>query len=404
MLSRIKFVVVISSTFLTALLVIGAALGDNTSADGAYRQLSVYTEVLSRIKSDYVEEPDIKQVTAGALQGMLESLDPQSCYMTADQYKEYQKLKAAPQQGNVGLVISKRFGIVFILAAQPGSPAAKAGLGIGDQLEAIDSKATRDLPLPLTQALLNGPAGSTVALVVRRNRQTDNQEEITLTRAGISVPAVTGKLLDDKVGYIELRALTPGKAAEAAGVIRDLTRQGAQRLVLDLRGNAVGDVPEGLKLANLFVSDGLLAYLQGQKSPRKDFSADPSQAVTKLPLVVIANRATSGGAEVTAAAILDRNRGKVVGEKTFGLAAEQKTINLDDGAAVILSVAKYYRPAGKAIQDGGVNPTLQVAEVPDTDDDDDNPHTPSQSDKSPENDELLKKAIELVKGAAPTAA
>ena len=403
MLSRIKFTVVISSTFLTALLVIGAALGDNTSADGAYRQLSVYTEVLSRIKSDYVEEPDIKQVTAGALQGMLESLDPQSCYLTADQYKEYQKLKAAPQRGDVGLVVSKRFGIVFILAAQPGSPAAKAGLGIGDQLEAIDSKATRDLPLPLTQTLLNGPAGSTVTLVVRRNRQTDSQEEITLTRAGIQVPAITGKLLDDKVGYIEVRALTPGKAAEAAGVVRDLTRQGAQRLVLDLRGNAVGDVPEGLKLANLFVSDGLLAYLQGQKSPRKDFPADPSQAITKLPLVVIANRATSGGAEVTAAAILDRNRGKVVGEKTFGLAAEQKTINLDDGAAVILSVAKYYRPAGKAIQDGGVNPTLQVAEAPDTDDDDDNPNTPN-SEKSPENDELLKKAIELVKGAAPTAA
>src|SRR5262245_31566647 len=289
MLSRLKFAIVISSTFLTALLVIGVVMGDSTSADGAYRQLSVYTEVLSRIKSEYVEEPDIKQVTAGALQGMLESLDPFSCYLTADQYKELQKRKADSQQGGVGLVISKRFGIVFILSAQPGSPAAKAGLGTGDQLEAVDSKATRDLPLPLTQALLNGTPGSNVVLVVRRNQRADDQQEITLTRTTLQVPAVTGKLMDDKVGYVEVKALNPGKAAETANVVKDLTRQGAQRLVLDLRGNSAGDIPEGLKLANIFVSDGLLTYLQGQKSPRKDFNADAGQAITKLPLVVITN-------------------------------------------------------------------------------------------------------------------
>src|SRR5579885_2866194 len=131
MLSRLKFVVVISSTFLTALLVVGAVMGDNTSADGAYRQLSVYTEVLSRIKSDYVEEPDIKQVTRGALQGLVESLDPNSSYLTAEQYKEYEKRKSS-QQAGVGLIISKRFGYVLVLAALPGSPAATAVLSVGD--------------------------------------------------------------------------------------------------------------------------------------------------------------------------------------------------------------------------------------------------------------------------------
>ena len=239
MFSRIKFTVVIGSTFLTALLVIGALLGESSQADGAYRQLSVYTDVLSRIKSDYVEDPDIKQVTRGALQGLLESLDPYSSFFTAEQYKEYEKRKAA-QEGGIGLVISKRIGIVFVLSALPGSPAAKAGLSVGDQIDAIDTRATRELPLPLAQTLFQGPVGSTVTLLVRRTRRSEDPQEITLTRAPISLPVAASRLLEDKVGYLEVKALTAGKAAEAARSLRELMNQGAERVVLDLRGNALG--------------------------------------------------------------------------------------------------------------------------------------------------------------------
>lgn len=402
MLSRIKFAVVIASTFLTALLVIGAFMGDSSAADGAYRQLSVYTEVLSRIKSDYVEEPDIKQVTRGALQGLLESLDPNSSYLTADQYKEYEKRKS--DANGVGLLISKRFGYVLVLAALPGSPAAKANLVVGDLIEAVDGKATRDLPLPLIQTMLNGPAGSSVALVVRRARHAEEPQDVPLTRVAISPPSVTPRLMNDKVGYLEIRSLAAGKASEAARAVRDLVSQGADRLVIDLRNNAFGDPQEGVKLANLFVDNGLLAFLEGQKFPRKDFSADARQAVaSKLPVVVITNRATAGAAEIAAAALVDRQRAQIVGEKTFGLAAEQKTLPLDDGAAIILSVAKYHRPSGKAIQDGGVNPTLQVSETDaDLSSDDENAPAP-QLEKPSQEDELLKKAIEVVKGARAAA-
>ena len=398
MFSRIKFTVVIGSTFLTALLVIGAVLGESSSADGAYRQLAVYTDVLTRIKSDYVEEPDIKQVTRGALQGLLESLDPYSSYFTAEQYKEYEKRKAA-QEGGIGLVISKRIGIVFVLSALPGSPAAKAGLSVGDQIDAIDTRATRELPLPLAQSLFQGPVGSTVTLLVRRTRRSEDPQEITLTRAPISLPVAASRLLEDKVGYLEVKALTAGKAAEAARSLRELMNQGAERMVLDLRGNALGDWQEGLKLANLFVDEGLLGYLEGQKFPRKDFTAEARQAICKLPLVIITNRATSGPAELVAAALLDRGRGKIVGEKTLGLGAEPKTLPLEDGSAIILSVAKYYRPAGKAIQDGGVNPTLQVTESDADLGDEDTPAAPAPGERPAQADELLKKAIEVVKGA-----
>src|SRR5262249_35658448 len=189
MLSRIKFAIVICSTFIAALLVLGAVMGDSSAADGAYRQLQVYTEVLTRIKSDYVEEPDIKQVTRGALQGLLESLDPNSSYLTAEQYKEYEKRKAGNQEGGTGLIVSKRFGYVLVLTALPGSPAAKAGLVVGDLIEAVDGKATRDLPLPLLEAMLNGAAGSNVTLVVRRVRRAEEPQDLTLTRVAVSVPA-----------------------------------------------------------------------------------------------------------------------------------------------------------------------------------------------------------------------
>lgn len=403
MFSRIKFSIVICSTFLTALLVIGAVMGESSSADGAYRQLSVYTEVLSRIKSDYVEEPDIKQVTRGALQGLLESLDPYSSYFSAEQYKEYEKRKAASPEGGIGLVVSKRVGILFVLSALPASPGAKAGLAVGDQIDAIDGRASRDLPLPLAQSLLQGPVGSTVTLIVRRSRRSEDPQELTLTRAPVNPPGVATKMLEDKVGYVEVRSLIAGKAGEAAKGLRELSSQGAERLVLDLRNNAMGDWQEAVKLANLFVGDGQLGYLEGQKFPRKEFTADPRQVVSKLPLVVITNRATSGPAELAAAVLLDRRRGQIVGEKTLGLGAEPKTISLDDGSAIMLSVAKYYRPSGKALQDGGVNPTLQVNETDaDLSDDDTSPAQPPE--RPAQADELLKKAIEVVKGAAPTAA
>lgn len=401
MLNRLKFSIVICSTFLTALLVIGAVMGDSSSADGAYRQLSVYTEVLSRIKSDYVEEPDVKLVTRGALQGLLESLDPYSCYLTADQYKEYEKRKAGNQEGGLGLVISKRFGYVLVLGTLPGSPAAKAGLLVGDLVEAVDGKATRELPLPLIQNMLTGPTGGNVTLVVRRSRRAEEPQELALTRTAVAMPPVTHRLLPDKVGYIEVRALPAGKTADVSRSVRELVGQGAERLILDLRNNAFGDHQEGVKLANLFVDNGVLAYLEGQKFPRKDFNAEPRQTVSHLPLVVITNRATAGAAELAAAAIVDRNRGQIVGEKTFGLGSEQKTIRMEDGAALILSVAKYHRPSGKAIQDGGINPTVLVSETDvELSPDEDNAPPPV----SPQEDELLKKAIEVVKGAAARAA
>jgi carboxyl-terminal processing protease len=405
MSSRTKLFVASSSTCLVFVLLFGAMRGKSASPEDTYRHLAVYTEVLSRIKSDYVEEPDMKSVTLGAVNGMLEAIDPYASYMNADQYKQWLKSKDQHKAG-VGVVLSKKFGYVGIVDAIPGSPAAKAGLSTTDVLETINGVATRDMPLAFAELLLEGDPGTTVEVGVLRFRKPEPQK-LTLTRATIQYPAVTAKMMPDQVGVIQAESLEDNHVKDIAAKIEDLQKQGAKRLVLDLRHCSTGGPDQGAKLANMFLDKGLIAYVEGQKVQRQDINADAKEDISRLPLVVIVNRGTAGGAEVAAAALLDDKRAEVVGERTYGNAAVRKTITMDDGSAVILSVAKYYSPGGKAIQDTGVTPSVPVQEVePVALDDDGNPLTTEPQPQTNE-DVLLKKAIEVVtkgKGADVAAA
>jgi carboxyl-terminal processing protease len=381
------------------LLVLGNMLGKSASTDRPYPQLGVYTEVLHRIKSEYVEEPDMKSVTLGALNGLLESIDPFASYLNADQYKDYLKNKDAHKAG-VGLVLSKKFGYVGVVGSVPGSPAAKAGLGTGDMLETINGVATRDMPLAYASLLLEGDPGSSVELTVVRVRLPEPQK-IKLTRSNAAYPPVTQKMLADQVGYVQPATLAPGKVKDVAAAVEALQKQGAQKLVLDLRNCAVGSPQDGIALANLFLSKGEITYLQGQKMPRQDFEAESSKSVSKLPIVVITNRGTADGAEIAAAALMDDKRAEVVGERTYGDASLRKAITMDDGGAIILSVAKYYSPSGKAIQDVGVTPQTVMAEPETQVELDENGEPLPESQEQPEKkqeDPLLKKALEVLGG------
>ncbi len=390
--SRIKIFVASTSTCLVFVLLFGAMRGKSASPEDTYKHLAVYTEVLSRIKSDYVEDPDMKSVTLGAVNGLLESIDPYASYLNADQYKQWLKSKDQ-HKADVGLVLSKKFGYVGIVDAIPGSPAAKAGLTTTDVLETINGVATRDMPLAFAELLLQGDPGSTVEVGVLRFRKPEPQK-LTLTRAVVEYPAVTAKMLPEQIGLIQAESLEGHNVKDVAAKVEDLQKQGAKRLVLDLRHCATGDPGDGSKLANLFLDKGLITYSQGQKVQRQDTNADASADISHLPLVVIVDRGTADGAEIAAAALLGK-RAEVVGERTYGDAAIRKVITMDDGSAVILSVAKYYSPDGKAIQDTGVTPSVPVAEVePPLVDDDGNPI--ATEPQQPTEDILLKKAIEVV--------
>jgi len=404
MTGRFKFALVASSTCLVVLLLFGAVRGRGAPAgDQPYTQLGVYTDVLSHIKADYVEEPDMKAVTVGAINGMLEALDPFASYLNADQYKQYQKEKGTGK-ADVGLTLARRLGYLTVVDALPGSAAAKAGLSTNDVIESINNIATRDMPLAFAEILLQGEPGSSIEMSVLTPRQADPQK-ITLVRAPLVYPAVTGKLVTDEgpdpIGLITTSTLQVGRAKDIAQKVADLEKQGAKRLMLDLRYCALGPVDEGIAVANLFMDKGTITYSLGQKSPRQDHTASSSKAITKLPLVVLVNRGTAGAAEVAAGALLDSKRAQLVGEPTYGDAAIRRAITMDDGSAVILSVAKYYTPSGKAIQDVHVTPNVLQAEtaaIVENDDDSANGvNVPPVQPTKPAGDEILKHGYDTLR-------
>lgn len=399
---KIKAAILVSSFAVLLFVVVGSLGGVHASSnDGAYRQLQVYSEVLSRVRSEYVEEPNIPRVTDGALHGLLESLDSNSSYLTADAYKQY-KAHKKEAKGDIGATVSKRFGYAAVVSVLPGSPAEKAGIESTDIFESIEGQSTRDLSLPEIHNLLIGTPGSTVNVSVVRARRAEPQK-VVITRDVIVIPPVSDKMLEDGIGYVKVDALTKGKAQEIAGKVKSVEKSGAKKLILDLRNASEGDEGEGVAVANLFLNHGTITYLQGQKYPREAFNADPAKAITTLPLVVLVNRGSAGPSEIVAAAILENARGDVVGDKTFGDGSVQKTIDLPDGGALILSVAKYYSPSGKAIQDAAVTPNVVVADEADSvlPDDEEQPSPPEQEVK-PKNtvDDQLNKAVEVLKSRA----
>ncbi len=399
---KIKSAILLSSAAVLLFTLVGGMTGvraSSNSNDGAYRQLQVYSEVLSRVHSEYVEEPNIPGVTNGALHGLLESLDSNSSYLSAAEYKEY-KAHKTEAKGDIGATVSKRFGYASVISVIPGSPADKAGLQDTDILEAIEGKSTREMSLGEIHNLLSGEPGSTVTLSVVRASRAEPQKTV-ITRAMVEVPPVVEKTIEPGIAEIKVDAFTKGKTDEIAGKLKEVKRNGAKKLILDLRNCAEGDESEGIAAANLFLNHGTITYVQGQKYPRQAFNADPSKDISDLPLVVLVNKGTAGPAEIVAAAILENARGDVVGDKTFGNGTVQKTIEMKDGSALILSIAKYYTPSGKAIQDSAITPNVLVA---DTDDnaglpDDDENAVPAATDTNPaaQPDLQLEKAIEVLR-------
>jgi carboxyl-terminal processing protease len=430
---RTKFALIVFSAFLALYTVVGGWLSTRAQqpANDPGAQLRIFENVLQHIQNDYVDEPNMEKVRAGALRGLAYGLDPYSTYLTADQVRDY-KEGAKDNQVGIGAELSQVASYLYVIAPVKGSPADQAGVRAGDIIEYIDNKATRDISLYDAKQLLNGAAGTEVKLRILRA----NARPLTLTvkRGSFKAPAAESHLEAGKIGVLRINSLAEGEAADARARLQDLIKQGAQKIVLDLRSVAGGSLTEGVEVANLFVKDGTLAETIGRESKvLKTFTADPRKDLFNGPVVALIDTGTAGAAEVVASAMIEHKRGEVVGEKSFGAGAEQQLFTLRDGDGLLLTTVKWASASGKPFlgedrAHSGISPTVEVkrpelAESVDPEDltgnDDDQVAKPNQpNDKrevAPEattvpkqqpEDTQMKKALELLrdKGAVQKAA
>jgi carboxyl-terminal processing protease len=420
---RTKFILILISASLTLYTVVGGWISTRAQqpANDPNAQLRIFESVLQHIQSDYVDEPNMDKVRAGALRGLAYGLDPYSTYLTPDQVRDYNQGAAKDNQTGIGAELSQVASYLYVIAPMKGSPADLAGIRSGDIIEYIDGKATRDISLYDAKQLLNGAAGSEVKLRVLRANS--SPLTVSVKRGNSKAPSSEARMDAGRVGVLRINSFGDGEANDARTRLQDLMKQGAQKIIIDLRDTAGGSLAEAVAVANLFIKDGVIAQTVGREGKAiKTFSADPKAMVFSGPVVVLIDPGTAGAAEVVASAIGERNRGQVVGERSFGAGTEQQLFTLRGGDGLLLTTVKWATSSGKTFlgedrAHSGVTPSVEVkgqevADSVDPDDltgnDDDDVAKPEQNNEKRESpapqpvkpateDLQLKKALELLR-------
>ncbi len=362
------------------LAVVGGYLGQAMGRDDTYKHLAVFEDVVSIVLNNYVEEVDPTKAMRGALYGLADALDADSAYLTPALAKSV----GANDTGgpaDTGVELIKQY-YLRVVSVRDGSPAARAGLRTGDFVRVIGDKATRNMTALEGARLLRGTAGTKISLVIIRGSTTD-PHVVELIREKQAGADLTAKMLNPTTGYVRVAEFSNQAIGALKPSVEKLTKGGATRLIVDVRGTSRGDLDAGVAAARLFVKSGTLTIKQGRNDQRETVSTQGADGALTVPLVLLTSSGTAGAAEVFAAAIEGAKRGTRVGERTLGRAARQRLVRLPDGSGLWLSYQRYLTPAGEAIHEKGLKPDVPVAE-PEVD----------FGSPAPTTDPILEKALE----------
>ncbi len=374
--SRVLFVVV----SLCALASLRAVTGpEGSGRDPATRALSIFSEVFSLTRSNYVEPTDPKALLEGAYDGMSDALDPFSYYVPASSMAAY-KAEQAAGAPSTGIVFARRGGYPYVVGPLPGSPAEKAGVKAGDLIDSIDGKPLRNAPVWKIKAALEGPEGSSCELVLFHGGD-EKRVTIPVTRARFEPPPVGVKWERD-VAILKIPAFTPSTAAAVRKELDEASRRSIQTVVIDLRGSIGGAIPDAAPAASLFLSKGPIATVTSRKAPEKALEA-PGDPVWKGRVVLLVDDSTAGAAEVFAAALHDRANAVTVGETTVGMAIIQRNVPTEEGGSLYMTVGRYVSPSGQVLGGKGLTPDERVIVMP---------HEPGDRDA------ILERGLEVARG------
>jgi carboxyl-terminal processing protease len=387
---RTRLLVALVSTGLIGYIAVGSLLG-RVLGDTSYGQLAIFNEVVRLVVDAYVEPVNVDRAMAGARLGMSDALDGDSSYLDAEEFRLYQQ-PSKESEAEIGVVLTRRFSFVMVVAPRPGSPAEKAGLRTGDILKTIDERHTRPMPAVVAERLLRGAPGSSVKLGVLRAGA--DPFDVTVVRERVLPVAAQGRMLEGGTGYVKVTDFTTATAEDVRTQVEALKREGAASMLLDLRGASWGAPAEGARVAEIFLQGGPVAKLVGRRAEERLLQADAARSAWSGPLAALVDNGTSGPGEIVAAALLDAGRAKLVGEHTFGRASVSKTVALPEGG-LVLTVAKYVSPKGTSIHGEGLVPSVPVAT--EREEDEDLPEGATKPDR------ILEKALEVVKGDPPAA-
>jgi len=332
-----------------------------TEKDDLYKELELFSDALSIVQADYVEEPAAKQLIYGALKGMLATLDPYSQFLDPDSYNEL-KIETEGQFGGLGIEITIKDDLLTVITPIDGTPAHKVGLRPGDRIVKIDGEITRGITLLEAVKKLRGKPGTEVALTVLREGENE-LKEFTVTRDIIKIQSVRdAQILEDRIAYIRVSDFRENTPADLEAVLQQLNEQQMDSLILDLRNDPGGLLDVSVSVAELFLDrQQLVVTTKGRlRSQNLEFRSRRKGPVSEMPLVVLVNEGSASASEIVAGAIQDHRRGIIVGTKTHGKASVQTIFPLKDGSALRLTTSKYFTPNGRSIHGEGIMPDVLV--------------------------------------------